>query len=316
MGILKPPTVSIVIPVYNEIDVLPLLYKRLADVLTAVEEDCEIVFIDDGSSDGSLPFLTDLSNTDHRVNILSFSRNFGHQAAFAAGLQYARGLAVILMDADLQDPPELIPNFIQEWKKGYPVVYGIRCNRQEGYFKKMLYSLHYRLLKAVSSVDMPTDSGDFSLIDRKIVDVLNQLPERKRYIRGLRSWVGFQQKGIEYDREARTKGETKYTLRKLVRLSLAGLLGFSNLPLRVSSFLGLLLSVIGFITICFLISLKVFFGIDLQGWTSLMVMIIFMGGVQLLMIGILGEYLSYVYEEMMKRPIHIVSKKIGAGFKE
>ena len=226
------PRISVVVPVHNEAENLPELYGRLSSVLGEVGAAYEIIVVNDGSTDGSLPLLRDLHARDPRVKVVNLARNFGHQIAISAGLDYARGEGIVMMDADLQDPPEVIPEFIRKWNEGYQVVYGTRRERKENIFKRFAYALFYRLLRQVSAVDIPLDSGDFSLIDARVADVMRSMPERSRFVRGLRSWVGFKQIGIEYPRSSRHSGQPKYTFGKLVKLALDGLISFSMLPLR------------------------------------------------------------------------------------
>jgi polyisoprenyl-phosphate glycosyltransferase len=306
------PQISVVLPVFNESDNLNALVSRLLPVLDRVAADSfEVVFIDDGSHDGSAELLDALSEEDSRVNVVHFSRNFGHQAALQAGLDHAGGAAVILMDADLQDPPELILNFIEKWHEGYQVVYAVRRKRKEPIWKRFAYSLFYRTMKLIAEIEVPLDAGDFCLMDRRVVDALVALRERNRFLRGLRQWVGFRQIGIEYERDARNAGEPKYTLRKLMDLAVTGYVGFSSMPLRMAAWLGVSTAALGFLLIIWsTVSRLVRSGVP-QGWASTIAVILFVGGVQLVMLGIIGEYLGRVYDEVRVRPLYVVSSRTG-----
>jgi dolichol-phosphate mannosyltransferase len=305
------PTYSVIIPIYNEQEIIPELYHRLTKTLTALESDYEIICVDDGSQDRSYAMIKELSESDSHIKLLSFSRNFGHQAAVTAGLNFATGEAVIVMDGDLQDPPELIPQLAEKWRNGYDVVYAIRKARKEGFFKKACYKAFYRVLSAMSEIDIPLDSGDFCLMSKKVVVRLNQLPERNRFIRGLRSWVGFAQIGIEYERDKRFAGKEKYTFRKLMTLALDGIFSFSKMPLRMASILGFSISIVSFLFIFQTLIEKLFFDISPQGWTSTVIIISFFGGIQLIMIGLVGEYLVRIYDEVKQRPVYILKDMIG-----
>jgi dolichol-phosphate mannosyltransferase len=306
------PTVSVVLPVYNERQNLEALVLRLVPVLEkAVSGSFEILFIDDGSRDGSGDMLDRFYDRDPRLKTIHFSRNFGHQAALQAGLAEATGKAVILMDSDLQDPPELLEQFVEKWKQNFDVVYAVRKKRKEGVFKRACYSAFYRTMRAIAEIDVPLDAGDFCLMDRCVVEVLISLPERNRFLRGLRSWVGFRQAPIEYERDPRYAGEPKYTLRKLIRLAFSGYVGFSAVPLRTAAWLGVLSATGGFLLIVWAVTAKLR-GVPIpQGWASTVALILFSGGVQLLMLGVIGEYLSRVYDEVRQRPHYIVCSRTG-----
>lgn len=306
------PTISVVLPVYNERETLEVLADRLINILEErLDSSFEVLFIDDGSRDGSAQIVDELHARDPRFKAIHFSRNFGHQAALQAGLDEATGSAIVLMDADLQDPPEILRQFIDLWQQGYDVVYAIRKKRKEGVFKRAAYSLFYRTMKAISEIDVPIDAGDFCLLDRVVVETLISLPERNRFLRGLRSWVGFRQIGIEYERHERHAGEPKYTLRKLIELALSGYIGFSAMPLRLAMWLGLSSAGAGFSMAIWVIFSKIA-GIDSpKGWASTIAVIMFIGGVQLLMLGVIGEYLSRVYDEVRSRPLYIISSRRG-----
>ncbi len=310
---LSLPDLSVVLPIYNEEDNLPILYERLAGVLTATGMAYEIVFVDDGSRDRSLQLLYDLANDDPRVVIIELARNFGHQIAISAGLDYARGAGVIVMDSDLQDPPEVLPRFIAKWREGYDVVYAIREKRKEGWFKRTLYVAFYRLLQRVANIEIPLDAGDFCIMDRQVVDLLNNMPERNRFVRGIRSWVGLRQTGLAYERHARYGGEPKYTFSRLMYLALDGLVSFSFLPLRVITMLGLAVSAISILLAIFYTIQKLTVGLSPPGFATTVVAIFFLSGIQLITIGVIGEYVGRVFEEVKRRPLYVARRVIGRG---
>jgi dolichol-phosphate mannosyltransferase len=306
------PEVSVVFPVYNEYENLDVLFKRVHPVLQeAAHGSFEVIFVDDGSADGSEELLDALSERDQRYKVLHFSRNFGHQAALQAGLEATRGKAVVLMDADLQDPPELISRFLDKWREGYEVVYAIRKRRKEAALKRLAYWVFYRSMRFIAEIDAPLDAGDFCLMDRRVVDTLVSLPERNRFLRGLRSWVGFKQIGIEYERDARNAGAAKYSLSKLIGLAVSGYVGFSSLPLRMAAWLGVSASLAGFAMTIWVILSRVFVPHVPQGWASLTAVVLFVGGVQLIMLGVIGEYLGRVYDEVRQRPLYVISSRVG-----
>lgn len=306
------PRISVVVPVYDEQENLPVLYDRLAPVLAALGR-YEIIFVDDGSRDLSVPTILELQGKDPGVKLIRFSRNFGHQAAISAGIDQARGDAVVIMDADLQDPPELLSELVKQWEAGFHVAYAVRQNRDENLFKKGTASVFYRLLRAVSNVDIPVDTGDFCLMDRKVADVLRQLPEKNRFVRGLRSWAGFRQVGVEYDRPARHAGDAKYTMRKMVKLALDGVMAFTSLPLRLASYLGFLTMAAGFVYLAVAVFARLTSGAFPGGWTSLVAIILLVGGAQLMMLGVLGAYVARIYEETKHRPMYIVDETVVAS---
>lgn len=308
------PELSVVVPVFNEEAMIPELHRRLRAALDALGITYEVILVNDGSRDRTPVLLTELVHEDPRFRVIHFSRNFGHQAAVTAGIDHAAGQAVAIIDGDLQDPPELIGEMLAKWREGYEVVYGVRRKRKENVFKRAAYFGFYRLMKALTAVDIPLDAGDFSLIDRRVADMLRALPERNRFVRGIRSWVGFRQVGLEYERDARHAGEVKYTFAKLVRLALDGILSFSYAPLRLAVYLGLLVSAVSFLLGLYFVVLKLTVGIDLRGWVSTFTLILFMGGVQMLTLGAIGEYVSRIYDEVKQRPIYIASEL--AGFDE
>jgi dolichol-phosphate mannosyltransferase len=302
--------VSVVIPVRDEQETIPTLAGRLRDVLGPIG-DFEVIFVNDGSTDATAAVLHALHDEDKRFKSLHLTRNFGHQAAIMAGLRAAAGDAVVVMDGDLQDPPETIPAFLARWREGHDVVYGVRTHRPEGWAKRAAYSVFYRVLSAISQTSTPVDSGDFALMDRRVVDLLGAMPEQPRFLRGLRSWVGFRQVGVEVVRDARHAGRPKFTLLKLVRLALDGFFSMSHRPLQLASLLGFAVSGLALGLGLLLALLKIFHGIPLLGWTSLMVGVLFLGGVQLICLGILGEYLGRVYEETRHRPAYFIATVVG-----
>jgi dolichol-phosphate mannosyltransferase len=311
-------TLSIVIPTYKSEANLPTLIQRLENVLAELQYKYEIIFVDDNSPDNTMSVLRGICLKNSNIKVISLSRNFGQQIATSAGLKYASGDAVIIMDDDLQDPPEFIPELTKKWEEGYKIVYAIRKTRQENYFKRTAYKLFYKILSKLSHINIPKDSGDFGLMDKKIVSIINEMPERDRFVRGLRAWVGFKQIGLEYNRDARYKGAPAYSLIKIMKLTIDGLLTFSNVPIKITSALGLLVSVIAFIGFIFTISQKImtlYFPENpiavLPGLSTIVLSILFIGGVQLLSIGILGEYIGRIYNEVKQRPLFIVNETIG-----
>ena len=306
------PQISVIIPVYNERENLSALTTRLNPVLQqSVHGSFEVVFIDDGSRDGSSEMLDELAALDRRHRVVHLSRNFGHQAALQAGIDAASGNAVVLMDADLQDPPELLTQFIEKWRDGYDVVYAIRRSRRESIWKRTAYKAFYRTMNFIAEIETPLDAGDFCLMDRRVVDALVALRERNRFIRGLRTWVGFKQLGIEFERPQRNAGETKYTLRKLVGLAASGYIGFSSFPLRIAAWLGLLSALAGFGVAVWALVEKFTRHDAPQGWTSTIAIILLVSGVQLIMLGVIGEYLGRVYDEVRQRPLYVISSRVG-----
>lgn len=300
------PDLSVVIPIYGEEENLDELDRRLRGALAPTGLDYEIVLVNDGSRDRSLEKMLALRAADPRIRVVDLSRNFGHQIAVTAGLDHTRGRVVAVMDGDLQDPPEVLPEMLGLWRQGHEVVYAVRRTRQESMLKRTAYRVFYRLLRRISQTDVPLDSGDFSLMDRRVVDLLNQLPERNRFVRGLRAWVGFRQVGFEYDRPGRFAGEAKYDLRGLVKLARDGIFAFSDAPLRVAFNLGL--AITGFAAVLALWTLaKRIFGIGVvPGFATITMLVLFFGGVQLLSIGILGEYIGRIYTEVKGRPRYVV----------
>ncbi|HVP31963.1 MAG TPA: glycosyltransferase family 2 protein [Myxococcota bacterium] len=316
----EAPEISVVIPIFGEEETLPELDRRLRAALEPLGLPYEIVLVNDGSRDRSLSVMERLRAADPRICIVDLSRNFGHQLAITAGIDHARGRAVIVMDGDLQDPPEVLPELIARWRQGYEVVYAVRRTRREGAGLQLGYKAFYRIVRALSDVELPLDSGDFSLMDRRVVDVLVQLPERNRYVRGLRSWIGFRQTGYEYDRPGRYAGEAKYTLRRLLRLAFDGIIAFSDVPLRFATNIGVAVTVIAALLAAWTLA-KRLLGIGVvPGFATITILVLFFGGVQLLALGILGEYVGRIYAEVKGRPRYVVRavhglapRALGAG---
>ncbi len=306
----KPPRpeISVVIPIFEEEENISRLYSRLTAVLKSKGTDYEIVFVDDGSRDSSLKTLYTLSDQDPRMAIVELSRNFGHQVAISAGIDHARGKAVIVMDADLQDPPEVLPQFIEKWQEGHDVVYAIRKRRKEGWAKRLAYTAFYRLLNRTANIEIPLDAGDFCIMDRKVVDLLMSMPERNRFVRGIRSWVGLDQVGLAYDRQAREGGRSRYTFLRLVHLALDGLISFSYLPLRVIAILGTGISLFSLIMAVFYAGERLLVGLNPPGFATLTVAIFFFAGVQLITMGVIGEYVGRIFEEVKRRPLYVVRR--------
>jgi glycosyltransferase involved in cell wall biosynthesis len=301
---------SVIVPVLNEEDNIPELVRRLK---AALDDGLpfEIIFVDDGSTDRTWRLLKSLHAEDPRLKSIRLARTFGHQAAISAGLRAATGDAVVVMDGDLQDAPEVVPEFVKRWLDGDDVVYAIRQSRQASWPKRVAYRVFYRLLARISAIDLPLDSGDFSLMDRRVVDVLNAMPERPRFVRGMRGWAGFRQSGVPCDRGDRFAGRTKHTYRMLVRLALDGFFGFSNKPLQLASALGIAVSGVSFALALTLALLNIVAGVPLHGTTALLVALLFLGGVQLICLGILGEYVGRIYDEVRARPPFVVAAIVG-----
>ncbi|PLS80272.1 MAG: glycosyltransferase [Chloroflexi bacterium] len=306
------PELSVVIPVFNEIENLPALHERLNAVLQDTALPYEIIFVDDGSRDQSVVLLHELAVNNPRLVIVELARNFGHQVAISAGLDHSRGRAVIIMDADLQDPPEVLPQFIAKWQEGYDVVYAIREQRKEGWIKRTAYAAFYRLLQRVAHIDIPLDAGDFCIMDRRVVDLLNGMPERNRFVRGIRSWVGLNQVGLAYERHARNAGKPKYTFKRLVYLALDGLVSFSYIPLRVITMLGFSISMLSILLAVFYSVKKLLYGLNPPGFATLIVSIFFLAGIQLVMMGVIGEYVGRIFDEVKQRPLYVV-RRVTSG---
>jgi polyisoprenyl-phosphate glycosyltransferase len=312
--------ISVIVPCFNEEAVLPQLFKRLGAAAAAWGLDYEVICVDDGSRDRTWSLLKQQHQADPRWRCLSFARNFGHQTAVSAGLFYATGDAVVVIDADLQDPPEELGRFFEKWRQGYDVVYAVRQNRKEGAFKKFCYWAFYRLMAGITPFDIPLDSGDFCLMSRRVVDIIKYMPERNRFVRGLRAWTGFKQIGLVYERPARAAGETKYGYRKLFKLAWDGLFSFSTVPLVLVSYLGLFISTIAALGIVFTLAQRLFAGwfdklglAPVPGYATTVISVLFLGGVQLLCLGILGEYIGRIYDEVKRRPMWVVREQLGVG---
>ncbi len=304
------PTISIIAPIYNEIQNVPELYRRVKETLDATGDAWELLLIDDGSTDGSTDLLRQLARQDGRVRALIFARNFGHQIAVTAGLDYSQGKAVIIIDSDLQDPPEVILDLIQKWREGYEVVYAVRTEREgESWFKLFTASLFYRMIYRITDVDIPLDAGDFRLLDRQVVDVLNRMRERFRFLRGMSAWVGFRQIGVPYRRAARLAGETKYPFRKMFRLALNAITGYSYFPLQLASYIGFVCAGISILAIPVVIGLRLTGYRAFLGQATTLIAVLFLGGVQLISLGILGEYIGRLYDEAKGRPLYIVREE-------
>jgi len=303
---------SVVIPAYNEEAVIRVTYERLREVMDSTGLSYELVFVNDGSKDNTMQILREIAEKDHKVKVLDFSRNFGHQIAITAGMDYAEGEAIVVIDADLQDPPEVIPQMLEKWREGYDVVYGKRVKRKgETFFKKFTARIFYRLLNKLTDVDIPVDTGDFRLIDRKVRDALMKINERNRYMRGIISWLGFKSTPVEFVRQERYAGETKYPLKKMVRFATDAIISFSYKPLRLASFIGALISIGAFLYLIYVIILALFTDSTIQGWASTVAIILFFNGIILLMLGIIGEYIGRIYDEAKGRPLYLIRESIN-----
>ncbi|NUC15821.1 glycosyltransferase family 2 protein [Bacillus mycoides] len=306
--------ISVVVPMYFEEEVAQECYNRLKSVMLQNNINYEFVFVNDGSTDRTMEILSEIAANDYRTKVVNFARNFGHQIAVTAGIAAAKGDAIVIIDADLQDPPEVIPELIAKWEEGYEVVYAKRKQRKgETWFKLLTAKYFYKALNYMSDIDIPKDTGDFRIIDRKVADVFNQMTERNRFIRGMMSWVGFRQTYVEYERDERFAGETKYPLKKMIKFASDGIIAFSTKPLRIVMSLGLLSVLISIIVLLYTITVKII-GNDTQtGWASIMVAITFFSGIQLLGLGIVGQYIARIYDESKNRPIYIVKETINVA---
>jgi dolichol-phosphate mannosyltransferase len=302
------PVFSVVAPVFNEIGCVEEFYKTVSSVMQLLKQPWELVLVDDGSTDGSTDKIQELSFGDPLVKPIIFARNFGHQIAVTAGLDYARGDAVIIIDADLQDPPAVMLDLIAKWKEGYKVVYAVRRKREgESWFKLVTASLFYRIIFRITDVKIPLDTGDFRLIDRKVVDIMGQMRERHRFLRGMAAWVGFRQVGVEYDRKERFAGKTKYPFSKMLKLALNAITSFSYFPLQVATYIGFISAGISILAIPVVAYLRLSNQVALLGQATTLIAVLFLGGVQLITLGILGEYVGRIYDEAKGRPLYIVS---------
>ncbi|KPU46230.1 hypothetical protein OXPF_01490 [Oxobacter pfennigii] len=303
---------SVVVPMYFEEEVVNECYARLKSVLDSINMNYEFVFVDDGSKDKTLELLSAIADNDKTVRVYSFSRNFGHQVAVTAGIDKAKGDAIVVIDADLQDPPELIADMVKLWEEGYEVVYAKRKKRLgESKFKLLTAKLFYRVLAKLSDVEIPLDSGDYRLIDRKVAEVLKSMPERNRFIRGMVAWAGFKQIPIEYERKERFAGVTKYPLKKMLKFALDGIASFSIKPLKISQYLGFFAVIVSIVIFLYAVIYRIVGGKNLvYGWASIMTTLTFLGGIQLISVGILGEYIGRMYDESKNRPLYIIKKEI------
>ena len=308
------PSISIIAPVYNEEPVLPELYRRVKEVMDGTDERWELLLVDDGSRDRSADIINQLHEADERVKGISFSRNFGFQEAVTAGLDHAQGDAVVLTDADLQDPPEVIPRLIAKWREGYDVVYGVRADREgETWLKKFTAVAFYRLLRSITSVEIPVDTGDFRIMDRRVVEVLTDMREQNRFLRGMVPWVGFKQTGVHYQRQARFAGESKFrSLRRMSGFALNGIISFSYLPLRLATYMGFLFAALSALAILIIIPVRLISSSEaLLGQATTLVVVLFLGSVQLISLGIIGEYLRRIYDEVKGRPLYLIARAWG-----
>ncbi|MGN4447064.1 glycosyltransferase family 2 protein [Bacillus cereus group sp. MYBK79-1] len=304
--------ISVVVPMYFEEEVAQECYNRLKSVMLQNNINYEFVFVNDGSTDRTMEILSEIAANDYRTKIVNFARNFGHQVAVTAGIAAAKGDAIVIIDADLQDPPEVIPELIAKWEEGYEVVYAKRKQRKgETWFKLLTAKYFYKFLNYMSDIDIPKDTGDFRIIDRKVADVFNQMTERNRFIRGMMSWVGFRQTYVEYERDERFAGETKYPLKKMIKFASDGIIAFSTKPLRIVMSIGLLSVLISIIVLLYTITVKIIGTGTQTGWASIMVAITFFSGIQLLGLGIVGQYIARIYDESKNRPIYIVKETIN-----
>jgi dolichol-phosphate mannosyltransferase len=311
------PTFSVVVPAFNEEEVIDETYARLTDVMKKMDEPYELVFVNDGSRDKTAEKIAAFCKNDKAVRLVNFSRNFGHMPAISAGMQYARGDAVFIIDADLQDPPEIFPQMAEKWREGFHVVYGQREKRKgETLFKKISAKIFYRFIRRMTAIDMPVDTGEFRLIDRKVCDTVNRLPEKNRYIRGLVSWVGFRQIAVPYVRQERFAGTTKYPLRKMVAFAMDAVTAFSYKPLKLATSLGFLISIASFIYLLIIFYQRFFTSTTITGWASTMGIILFSQGIVMMILGLMGEYIGRIYEELKNRPAYIVQEVIGDGDEE
>lgn len=304
---------TIIFPVYNEEENLKTLYDKTKKVLNKLHGEHELIFVNDGSTDQTASILQDLNKKDAKSKVINLSRNFGHQMAVSCGMNYSRGDMVAILDADLQDPPDILPRFFEKLESGYDVAYAIRKDRKEGLLMKITYNIFYRVLKNVASINIPLDSGDFCVMSRRVVETLNKLPERNRFIRGLRSWVGFKQIGIEYERAIRFKGKSKYSFTKLLKLGFDGIFSFSYVPLQLMFYFGSISLFLSFLGSLFAIYNRFFTKnyVKVPGFATTIILVMFIGGLQLFSMGLVGEYMRRIYEEIKQRPQYIVDSVIG-----
>jgi dolichol-phosphate mannosyltransferase len=300
------------VPVYDEQDTLPELLGRLTAVLDKLDGDAEVLFVDDGSADGTAALLVAAQSRDPRFKLIRLARNFGHQIAISAGLDFALGEAVVVIDADLQDPPELIPELVAKWREGNEIVYAVRSRREgEGWFKRTTASWFYRVIRRLAHVDMPLDAGDFRLVDRKALDAFRGMRERNRYVRGMFSWVGYRQAGVPYERAERFAGRPKYSVRRSTRLALDGIISFSDAPLRLALYCGFFFSLLAFVVGIGAVVAKLAGAFTVPGWASILVVVSFLGGIQLILMGMMGLYIGRIYDEVKSRPLYVVREAHG-----
>ncbi|MDR2600426.1 MAG: glycosyltransferase family 2 protein [Oscillospiraceae bacterium] len=305
------PVYSVVVPAYNEQEVITESYNRLTKVMKSIGETYELLFVNDGSKDNTANIIAGFCQNDESVRLINFTRNFGHMAAISAGMENARGQAIFIIDADLQDPPEIFPEMAEKWKEGYHVVYGKRTKRKgESFFKKLTAKVFYRFLRSMTSVDLPSDTGEFRLIDRKVCDAVNKLPEKNRYIRGLVSWVGFKQTPVEYVREERFAGTTKYPFRKMMAFAMDAITSFSHKPLKLATTLGMIISIASFLYILLVLYQHFFTDLNIAGWASTIAAILLTQGIVLMILGLMGEYIGRIYSELQNRPTYIIQEII------
>ncbi|MFZ3071100.1 MAG: glycosyltransferase family 2 protein [Anaerolineaceae bacterium] len=303
------PVFTVIAPIYNELENLPLLYARVREEMDKTGEPWELILVDDGSQDGSTDIIRKLASSDERVRPVIFARNFGHQIAVTAGMDYSRGNAVIIIDADLQDPPEVIHELIARWREGYEVVYAVRTEREgETWFKKKTASVFYRLIDRITDVKIPLDTGDFRLMDRKVINIMNGMREKHRFLRGMSAWTGFRQIGVDYKRAARYAGESKYPFKKMLKLAMNAVTGFSFYPLQLATHIGVAAVALSIIAIPVVIILNLAAHVQFHGLATTLIIIVFLGGVQLISLGIIGEYLGRIYDEVKGRPLYIVAE--------
>ena len=305
--------INIIVPFLNEEENVPVLYQRLVDVLSKEPEAFRVIFVDDGSTDGTTEWISETAKGDDHICLLRLSRNFGHQIAITAGMDYASGDAIIIMDADLQDPPEVIPDLLQQWREGYQVVYAVRKKREgETWLKKFLAASFYKLFHFLARIDVPMDAGDFRLVDKKVVDALRDVRELHRFMRGLTCWVGFKQTAVYYNRAARHAGDTKYPIWKSARLAWDAITSFSSIPLKWVTNFGMLLALLGLLDVIYIIYGRIVTPDGfVWGWTTIVSLILLIGGIQLVSLGIFGQYLGRIFEETKRRPLYFISEKVG-----
>ncbi|MFW5713120.1 MAG: glycosyltransferase family 2 protein [Brevefilum sp.] len=306
---MEKPVFTIIAPMYNELENIPELYPRIRDVMNQTGEAWEFILVDDGSTDGTTDAIRELAAKDKRVRSVIFARNFGHQIAVSAGIDYSRGDAVVIIDADLQDPPEVIHDLIAKWREGFEVVYAVREEREgESWFKKTTAALFYRLIHSITNVEIPLDTGDFRLMDKKVVTVMKSMREKHRFLRGMSAWVGFKQVGVQYKRKPRYAGKSKYPLNKMIRFALNAITSFSYFPLQMATYLGFIAAGLSVIAIPVVAILRLITGTALVGQATTLIIVLFLGGVQLISLGIIGEYIGRIYDETKDRPLYVVAE--------